>query len=559
MGLALLWAAPAAAQAVPPLAGSALPGAVQPGRDRPEAPIPTQPDFDFSIEAPQRSPIGRAVDQVTFTLRDIQITGAKTIPAANFHELYAKLIGKEVKLSDILDVADAIEQTYRNEGYILVRAYVPPQRCARWRPSRSMSWKARSTRSPCRAACPARRSRSKGIFTPARMSRRCHWPTWSAACCCPMICRGVNASGVLLPSDDVPGASNVNITVEQPRFTGGLGVDNRGSRYSGLWTFNADAEINSILGNDQLGGVFTTSPDASEQVAGQLHYKRAIGDDGLIGSVNGTLTKGQPGSTLQAFDVNTNSGAIGTRLTYPVIRSRAQTLQLDGGFTAQAADIDVLGSKVSHDQWRVLDISATYLRSQFLGGAWLATLGLAQGIPALGATPNESALLSRKGGFTDFTKLTGLLRYNVLLPNSFSMVLTGQGQFSATPLINGEVVSFGGAQIGRGYDPGAITGDHGLGGSAELRYDPAVAYSILLGLEPYIFMDGGQTWYIQRGNAIDASLANQYIASVGGGVRFTLPHNTTIGIEGARTLHAVPGSDAGQQATKIFLTANTRF
>jgi hemolysin activation/secretion protein len=370
---------------------------------------------------------------------------------------------------------------------------------------------------------------------------------------------GVSATGVLAPSNSVPGGSDINMTVDQPRVTGGVGVDNRGSRFSGLWTFNADAEINSIFGNDQMGAVFTTSPDASEQVAGQFRYKRAIGDDGLIGSIIGSVTRGEPGSTLQAFDVNTNSWAVGPRLTYPVIRTRAQTLQLDGGFTAQQADVDVLGSKVSHDTWRVLDISVTYLRSSFLRGSWLATAGLAQGLPALGATPNNSSLLSRKGGYTDFTKLTGLLRYNAGLPYNLSVVLTGQGQFSFSPLINGEVTSFGGAGIGRGYDPGAITGDHGLGGSAELRYDPSFAYSYLLGLEPYLFLDGAQTWYIQRGNALDPSLADQSIASLGGGIRFFLPHNSTIGLEGARTLNAVPGSDAGRQATKIFVTASTRF
>ena len=77
-----------------------LPGAVQPGRnDRPGPAIPTQPDFDFSIEAPSRTPLGRAVDTVTFTLRDIRITGAKTIPVEAFRPLYAKLIGQTIKLS----------------------------------------------------------------------------------------------------------------------------------------------------------------------------------------------------------------------------------------------------------------------------------------------------------------------------------------------------------------------------------------------------------------------------------------------------------------------------
>ena len=43
-------------------AASRLPGAVQPGRnDRPQPTIPTQPDFDFSIEGTSRSPVGRAL------------------------------------------------------------------------------------------------------------------------------------------------------------------------------------------------------------------------------------------------------------------------------------------------------------------------------------------------------------------------------------------------------------------------------------------------------------------------------------------------------------------
>jgi hemolysin activation/secretion protein len=118
-----------AAQALAQPTAATLPGAVQPGRnDRPGPAIPTQPDFDFSIEAPSRTPLGRAVDTVTFTLRDINITGAKTIPAAAFRPLYTKLIGQTVKLSQILDVADAIEKMYQDRGYILVRAYVPPQR-----------------------------------------------------------------------------------------------------------------------------------------------------------------------------------------------------------------------------------------------------------------------------------------------------------------------------------------------------------------------------------------------------------------------------------------------
>ena len=167
--------------------------------------------------------------------------------------------------------------------------------------------------------------------------------------------------------------------------------------------------------------------------------------------------------------------------------------------------------------------------------------------------------MSRVGGQTDFTKLTAFSRLALPLGDSFSAVFSAQGQYSFSRLITGEQITFGGTQIGRGYDPGAITGDHGVGGSAELRYDFRFPDSFLQALEPYVYVDGAQTWYIQRGPAFSPSLMDQNIASVGGGVRFWLPHNITASLEGARTLHAVPGSDAGKEATKILVDLAVRF
>ena len=85
------------------------------------------------------------------------------------------------------------------------------------------------------------------------------------------------------------------------------------------------------------------------------------------------------------------------------------------------------------------------------------------------------------------------------------------------------------------------------------------ANKYVLGAEPYVYFEAGQTWYIQRGAAIDPSLIDQSIDSVGGGVRFSLPYNASLGLEVAQTLHAVTGSDAGKQATKLFVTTGVRF
>jgi hemolysin activation/secretion protein len=539
---------------------SALPGAVQPGRgDRPVPIPPSQPDFDFRIDAPSRSAGGRDLDTVIFTLKDLHITGAKMLPAETFRPLYAKLIGQTVKLSNILDVADGIEKIYRDKGYILVRAYVPPQRVRDGVFTINVV-EGKIAHVTVQGGTPATQDKIKQYLQPSVDQAPLPLASMERSLLLSNDLPGTTASGVLKPSEDVPGASDLVVNVNQPRFTGGLGSDNRGSRYSGLWTLIADAQINSIFdGADQLTGAFITSPDATEQVATQARYRRAIGPDGVIGTIAGTITHGQPGSTLSAFGVVTDSWAVGPRLTWPIIRSREQSLQLDGGITFQQADTDILASRVAHDVWRVADINATYLYSNWMGGSWLATAGIAQGIPALGASPNLSANLSRKGGYLDFTKFTGLVRYVGFLPEGFSVVVTGQGQFSSAPLINGELISFGGAGIGRGYDPGAITGDHGLGGSGELRYDAPWANQYVLNVQPYVYADGGQTWYIQRGAAIDPSFMDQSVTSVGGGVRLALPYNASLGLEGSRTLRAVTGSDVGKKATKLFVTAGIRF
>jgi hemolysin activation/secretion protein len=218
--------------------------------------------------------------------------------------------------------------------------------------------------------------------------------------------------------------------------------------------------------------------------------------------------------------------------------------------------VNVLGAGVSHDQWRVLDIGVSYLRSGVLGAVWQGTLDVAQGLPILGATPDKSPELSRVDAATDFTKLTGTARVTRSIFNDFGLAFAAQGQYSFERLITGEQIAFGGTQIGRGYDPGAITGDRGLGGSAELDYNTRAPDLSILALQPYVFVEGAYSWYID-GKA--AGLSNYTIASVGGGLRFVFPYNIAADVEVDRTLDAVPGSDGGHQATKVLMDASVSF
>ncbi|HET7085993.1 MAG TPA: ShlB/FhaC/HecB family hemolysin secretion/activation protein [Rhizomicrobium sp.] len=527
-----------------------LPSSVQPGRDRPPLTIPGQPQFDFRIETPGRSSVPRSVDEIRFRLNGLEIKGAVTLPAERFRPFYQALIGKEVSLSDILDVAAAIENEYRKAGYILVRAFVPPQRVADGIFSINVV-EGFIANISLEGGSSGTRNRIRTYLEPAQASRPVQLAAIERAMLLANDLPGITAGGVLRPSPDTPGASELVVTVPDKPVTGRVAIDNRGSRYSGLWSATADVAVNAVFDDeDQLEGILIGALDDSplRHGVGQLRYRRPVGDDGGELSVIGTITHGEPGSTLQSLDVLTDSWAAGPRFVFPWKRSRSESLLFEGGLTAQEAKVDILGTHLSHDSWRVADVGVSYARSDFLGAAWTANLDIAQGLPVLGASDNGSLELSRFGGRVDFTKLSGGFHATWLLPASFDLALTGQGQYALNPLLIGEQVAFGGTPIGRGYDPGALAGDHGLGGAIELRYDPLLRTPGLQAVEPYVFYDTAGVW-----NAQNIGVPSASIASVGGGVRAWFDYDIFGGIEVAHTLKAVPGSDNGRRATKVML------
>ena len=533
-----------------------LPGAVEPGRDRPPLSVPAPPNFDFRIETPSRSSVPRAVDEIRFRLDDIQVNGAVIFSPDRFRPFYQSLIGKDVSLSDILDVANAIEAEYRRSGYLLVRAFVPPQRVANGIFTINVV-EGFIANVSIEGGGAETRERIRTFLQPALDSKPLRLETMEQALLLANELPGVAASGLLRPSSDTPGASDLVVTVTQIPVSGGIAIDNRGSDFSGIWSVTGDLAFSSLFDDsDQLDGSLTTSSKASpfRRVAGQLRYRHPVGGQGAIVSLIGTVTHGEPGSTLRSFDVLTNSWAVGPRLLYPVKRTRAESMVIEAGLTVQAARVSILGAQFSHDDWRVADIGVSYLRNGFLDGAWTANLDIAQGLPILGASDSGSPQLSRAGARTDFTKLTGGIRFMRPIQGPLGLALAAQGQYAPDTLLTGEQFAFGGSQFGRGYDPGALTGDSGLGGSVEVRYDQPFTMSPVEALQPYVFFDTAEVW-----NAQNVASSGQSINSVGGGVRFWLNYNVFGGVEIARTLTAVPGSDDGKRATKLLLNVAIRF
>ena len=549
---AVLAAGSAFAQAPSPFP----PGFVPPSQERP---LPTAPTgtFDFSIETPRRSPVPRSVEELRFQLNGITIVGATVFAPDELRPLYANLIGKQVGLNDILDVADAIEAKYRERGFIISRAYVPPQRVGNGVFTINVV-EGYISGMAIEGGDPGVRELVQAYLGPVTQVRPLTLEPMERGLLLSNDLPGVTAAGLLRPAQDQPGASDLVVNVQQSPWTGGFNVDNRGSEFTDRWTIGGDVEWNSPLGDgDQLSANIQMAPDnPSERIQGTARYQHPIGTSGLTGSIYVTVSKGAPAAGLGQFNITTDSLAVGPRLSYPLLRSRAESLTLEGGFTYQDAEVQsgAPATQISHDHWRVADAAVTYTQSGFWNGNTQVTLDVAQGLPFAGATENGSPSLSRPGAHTDFTKVTGTLKRIQTIWGPISLAATVQGQYAFQPLVAGEQISFGGNQIGRGYDPSALSGDHGAGGSFELRYDTRVDQYFVQTVEPYIFFDTAKIWNRLGGNGSGLAMH-----STGAGVRVALERNITLGVEYARTLTAVPGSDNGSLKSKVLFNGAIRF
>jgi hemolysin activation/secretion protein len=526
----------------------------QPGSDRP-IPEAAPPSFDFKIEAPRRAPVPRAVEELTFDVQDIQINGSTVYSAAELRSLIEPLVGKTARLSDIVALADLVEAKYRSDGYLLTRAFVPPQSVSNGIFQITVVEGYVSAVS-VEGGDNATRRRVEIQMAAVLASHPLKLKVMETALLRSNELPGVNVSGLLRPSPTQPGASDLIVTVSAPLITSGLTLDNRGTQSTSRWTNAVDAAVRSPFGDGgqlQLYALSAVPNRESERYAFQEKYVMPLGADGLTVSLGALESHGAPIPTTSGQEVVSNSVAVGPRLGYPIFVSREHKLSVDTGLTWQSADIRVGGVPTSHDEWRVFDFATTYSQNGFLDGTSSLTFVVAHGLHIFGASELGAASATRTGGDPEFTKFSAVVRRVQSLGGPFSASLLVTGQRSMDTLLLLEEVNFGGSQIGRGYDPAAITGDNGAGASFELRYDDPVAVSYLDAVQYYLFYDGARIWNNE------GPLDGNHLQSAGGGVRWTVSPKASFGLEYADELTSLPTNKNGGRAPRLLFNGSLRF
>lgn len=367
---------------------------------------------------------------------------------------------------------------------------------------------------------------------------------------------GVTLHAVLQPSADDPGALSLIAQVSRKAVSGLATVDNRAFVHTGPIEALGVIDFNSFseYGEKSEAEIYHTFPNS--ETFGQAAFEVFLGSSGLKLRLYGGSGSTAPTGPLGQQNYQGTTEVYGAALSYPLIRSRQQTLNLHLAFDGIQSIVDLNNPAIlnSYDSLRVLRFSGDYALSDLLLGADrqglnTASARISEGLQILGATvSNPSA--PRLGEQTNFTKFDFQVSRTQTLFSPWEnatvalMGLVG-GQFSRNILPLSEEYYLGGLQYTRGYYSGQVTGDNALVTTAELQLNTSLDFSAVhlpadMSTQFYLFYDWGQTWNNQSTDP------NVHISSAGGGMRMQVTSRAELDLEGLARFNRFPaGSGSG--------------
>ena len=362
----------------------------------------------------------------------------------------------------------AIQQRYRKDGYILSFSYVPPQSVEDGVFSIAVveGFVEKIQVSDVDGALKDTLSRA---LRPITEIKPLNVQTLERYLLLANDLAGVKVTAVLRPSPTTRGATVLVAKVRHTPFGAGASVDNRSSAFTGPWGSSVSGAANSPFGGGEyLGLTLSEAGGLKEKKAISASYQQPIGFDGLRLDASVSYTDSRPGSTLAAFSVETTTLEATSDLSYPILRSRAQSLTVGGGFTFRNTAVDLLHQPFNRDRLRLLRAQLNYSNASILGGSTRIVLGAAQSLQILDSTDPETDSTSRGDADMDFAKLNLDVVYARPLFAGLTAQISVTAQYSTRPMPASEEFSLGGDGFGRAYNSGELSGEDGAGFSAEV-------------------------------------------------------------------------------------------
>lgn len=482
-----------------------------------------------------------AMAAIRVTLSAVRFTGAEAAADVDLAAAYQPYLGRELPLSVLCDIRARASEALADAGY-LAAVEIPEQR---------LDGGAAELRVVIGRLTAVRVRGEAGGARPVLeryLQHLVNQPVFNVN----------EAERYLLLADDIPGLdvrlslrAAVNgqpgeligeiAVISQPAQVS-FNLQNLGSQELGRFGGTLGAQVYGLTGAGDVTSLSAfSSHDFAEQQTVQLAHDMLLGGDGV--KLGGQITLGwtHPTLDLPGFDVKAETLFATLRTSYPLVRTQRQTITLASGLDLVNQDVKANAFLLSRDHVRVawlrMEGSETDRASLAREGGYTPYeprfrlaygIEARQGLAILGANRDcRGAVLA----CTASTKVPSrieqdptamLLRLDLAAEfrpvPAFTIALRAAAQGTDDPLPAFEELTGGNYSIGRGYDPGAITGDRGLSGSLEFRLGSLIPRGAdAWAVQPFAFVDAAQVKDLdpsQRAANPDS------LVSVGGGLHF---------------------------------------
>ena len=460
--LLLAGSAAGAAELVIPGAGSLLQSVQPPGLTPPS---PRGPGLLLENKASAPLPTS-----APFRITTIRIIGNTVFAAALLHDLVKDAEGKELTLEQVGALAERLTDYYHSHNYPLTRAIVPAQTIEGGLVTLEVI-EARYGRLVIDNKSPVRDALLSATLAPLRANDLIAQDKLDRSLLLLSDIPGINVETSMQAGQTVGTSDLVMNVVPLPMLTGSGAFDNHGSRFTGRDRASASGYLtNPLHQGDVLSATVLSS--GRNMRFGQVSYETLLNGLGTRVGGSASALRYVLGDTLTAIGGHGSANVASLWIKQPLVRSQRHNvyaqLQLDGFWLNDLVD------------------TADTQKNRTLRSTALSLNGDVRDLVPQGLTSWKTSVSAGKLRFlnadaqladSDSAQTEGsFVKYNVWANHTQtftardSLYVALAGQRANANLDQSQKMTVGGPASVRAYDTGALSGDHGVLMTVELRH-----------------------------------------------------------------------------------------
>lgn len=453
---------------------------------------------NLRMPGPSADSLAWAPADTRMVLHKVRFEGGTVFPLSDLREHYQPLIGHHVTLGELQQYTERLTERYRQEGYLLSYAYLPPQDVADGRVNVVLvegyirDYRVDGDIGPASDYL-------QQLLTQLEAERPLTRETLERYLGLAERLPGVSIEAELAMAQTADGAARLTVHARRKPFGATVVVaDSNRDDPQALLTATSNAQTRFA---EQLKASLLMPAGDDQEHYQRLDYSQYLDAAGSQLLLSASRYRSEPGTRIRLDDGrdmtrerNSEHYAVGLR--QPVVVRPNEWMAVQGHLYAVSEHVE--------DQ---LDDYDTSVRALSFEGDWRKVEGSRLRIISAGVYQGLDYLGARSGADYDMDflrlRLSGL--QSDPLSARFQGVVSGALYWSDDRLPDSERAGFGGQHFGRGYPRDQADGDKGWGVAYELNY--SLRGSGLALVQPYAAVDVAQAWH-NRGPVDDAHLAS---------------------------------------------------